>query len=457
MQNNPLANVANVNYINVMDVKTINALLARGEVDREDMWPRIVEMESKALQFRFEFGLDELPTEPGLITLRGPRQYGKSTWLDINLRNSIHDFGGGSAFYLNGDELASADDLVREMTDLYSAYSVQAKVKRLFIDEITAISEWEKGIKRLIDQGLFRDVLIVTTGSKATDLRRGAERLPGRKGKLKRTEYIFLPISYREFHHAAARKLGEDTWKAYLLTGGSPIALNDIYQFEHLPEYFLQLTRDWVLGEVIQSGRSRVAITQLMQILFRYGGQSVGYAKLAREAGLANNTVAAGYVEQLSDLLCLMPSWAWDPNRKALQLRKPCKFHFVNLAAVVAFHPSAPRSVHEFDALPPEVQGQFLEWLMAQEIWRRSVLAGHPNPEALGYWSSKEHEIDFVAPSQEFIEVKRGRAGPLDFTWFGTVFPQSKLTVICETPFEVKQVKGITLEEFLLAASFVAA
>lgn len=54
-----------------MDVKSINRLLAEGEVDREDMWPRIVEMESRALQFRFEFGLKKLPTEPGLIYPKG--------------------------------------------------------------------------------------------------------------------------------------------------------------------------------------------------------------------------------------------------------------------------------------------------------------------------------------------------------------------------------------------------
>ncbi len=55
-----------------MNVEQKNELLARGEIDREDMWPRIVEFESKALTFPFEFGLDELPVEPGLIVPRGP-------------------------------------------------------------------------------------------------------------------------------------------------------------------------------------------------------------------------------------------------------------------------------------------------------------------------------------------------------------------------------------------------
>lgn len=142
-------------------------------------------------RFRFEFELDELPTEPGLIIIRGPRQYGKSTWLDMNLRRSVQEFGKGSSYYLNGDEISTMSP-VDEMTGLYSAYSRDTKVKRLFIDEIIAVPNWGKAVKRVIDQGLFRDVLIITTGSKASDLRHGAERLPGRKGKLPKNEYIFF-------------------------------------------------------------------------------------------------------------------------------------------------------------------------------------------------------------------------------------------------------------------------
>lgn len=435
-----------------MDVRSVNHLLSLGEIEREDLWPCLTEMASKACQFRFEFGLDTLPTEPGLITIRGPRQFGKSTWLEMQLRDSIQEFGRGAAYYLNGDALTTAEGLVTQMTDLHPTYASDAKVKRLFIDEITAVADWPRAIKQVIDRGLYRDVLIVTTGSKAADLRHGTERLPGRKGRLARSEYLFLPIPYREFAAATRRELGDNCWLAYLLTGGSPIACNDIYQFERLPEYFIQLTRDWILGEVVATGRSRVALAQLFQIFFRCGGTPVGYAQLARDAGLANNTVASGYVEQLSDLLALLPAWPWDANTKTLQLRKRCKFHFINCGAVTAFHPAAPRYVHEVKALPAATQAILLEWLIAQEIWRRAVLAGAENPEAIGYWTSKEHEIDFVTPDRQLIEVKRGRAGLLDFAWFPQCLPKDRLTVICDTPFATAQVQGVTVEQFLLSA-----
>ncbi len=46
------------------------------------------------------------------------------------------------------------------------------------------------------------------------------------------------------------------------------------------------------------------------------GGSPLGKAKLAGEAGLANNTVAAGYGELLSDLMCVGQGPAWAESRR---------------------------------------------------------------------------------------------------------------------------------------------
>ena len=92
-----------------MDVNQRNSHFAKGDIDRLDLWPKLEEYESHAISFRFDFGIRELPNEPGIITIRGPRQYGKSTWLEQSLRDTLVDFGKGSAFFLNGDEIIDAD------------------------------------------------------------------------------------------------------------------------------------------------------------------------------------------------------------------------------------------------------------------------------------------------------------------------------------------------------------
>ena len=115
--------------MNVMDV---NDCLLRGELDRKGLFPHLEDLASAPFVFRLDFGLGDLPEKPGFLAVRGPRQYGKSTWLEREMKWTIEVHGPGSALYLNGDHLADADAL-------------------------------------------------------AADLRRGAERLPGRKGRLERT------------------------------------------------------------------------------------------------------------------------------------------------------------------------------------------------------------------------------------------------------------------------------
>jgi len=57
-----------------------------------------------------------------------------------------------------------------------------------------------------------------------------------------------------------------------------------------------------------------------------------------------------------------------------------------------------------------------MEWLVAQEIWRRASLEGSQSGSNR-FLASNEHEIDFVTPDKDFIEVKRGR--PVQWTSAG--------------------------------------
>lgn len=433
-----------------MNVNDINRHLSTGDVDVSAILPHLAEYNTRSLTLPFEFGLDELPKEGGIISIRGPRQYGKSTWLEVSVADTINDFGPGSAFYLNGDLITTYVELVEKITELCNFFSKKAEVKRIFIDEITSVQNWEKGLKIVSDQKILKDILIVTTGSKAYDLRRGQERLPGRKGKLAKTDYIFLPCSYRAYYTNVYKEFREDSWKYYLLTGGSPLAANEIYHTECMPEFVRQITRDWVLGEIVMSGRNRTMLTNILRCIVKFGGTPVGFAKLARESGLANNTVASGYIEQLSDLMCVIPSWQYDQNRELPIIRKPCKFPMINLSAAMAFHPKAPFSVWEFDKLKNKDLSVFFEWTVAQELWRRRILKGIELNEELMFWKSDNHELDFVDENGDFVEVKAGPSSPADFTWFHKIFPNKKLTVICTTPFETERITGLTLHQFLL-------
>ncbi len=433
-----------------MDITQINKNLSQGNLDDPKIFPHLYRLTLSPYVFEYEFGLDNLPLEPGILLIRGARQYGKSTWLEQQIVQTIKEFGAGSAFYLNGDYLADLNALATQLEILAVSFAKNTKVRRIFIDEITTISGWETVLKRLVDSGILTDVLVVTTGSKATDLRRGAERLPGRKGKLARTNYLFTPVSYKSFYKACHKKLKAKTLFAYLLSGGSPIACTELATQGVLPEYVIQLVRDWIEGEIAKEGRQRSALINIFNVLFRFGGNPVGQAKLAREANLANNTVAHGYIEILHDLGCVIPAYPFDMSKRNLILRKPCKYHYMNVLAATAYHPAQIRSVDDFMKLSEAEQGIWYEWLVAQELQRRTAIRGQELLKPLAFWQSKQHEIDFYDATEQFIEVKKGKCTALEFAWFVKQFKRSKLRIINKNNFETKAIKGLSLENFLL-------
>jgi len=432
-----------------MNVDELNRALLDGKIDAPGIFPRLDALKEQPFVFHADFGLERLPEEPGVILVRGARQYGKSTWMEGQVRGTVERHGPGSALFLDGDHCRDADDLSRQISDTARLFRRDAPVRRLFIDEITAVGDWEKALKRPLDRGELAKVLVVTTGSRATDLRRGSERLPGRKGRLDRTNWLFTPLPYREFVRVGGKHLGEAPVIAYLLTGGSPVACAEMLHGGRLPRWILDTVRDWILGECARADRPRRSLVAVMEQLHRFGASCVGQTKLAKEAGLANNTVAAGYVELLADLMVVGISDAWDAERKHEIPRKPAKFPFVNLLAAVAWAPDAPGSVSEFRTLPGPRQGVWLEWLVAQELFRRAAVAGRPEPERLPYWQGGDHEVDFAGKA-EWYEVKRGKTSPMDFAWFPRVFPKGRLTVICDAHWETDQVRAIPFEKFLL-------
>ena len=302
-----------------MDTQEINLALSVGDVDAPGVLPRLEELKRERYVFRINFGLDALPEKSGLLLIRGARQIGKGTWLQQQVRQTIETFGPGSAYTLNGDEVRNEQALIEEIRSLVPLFNAKSAVRRLFIDEITAVGNWERALKVLIDAGEVRRILIVTTGSKAADLRRGGERLPGRKGKLKRTAYVLTPISFLEFKRVCGKRIsGKHLLAGYLLSGGSPAACASLAANGRIPEYVVEMTRDWIYGEFAASGRSRSALLAVMDCLHRFAGSPVGQSKLARETGLANNTVAAGYIDQLADMLCVASAYSWDLSRGPL-------------------------------------------------------------------------------------------------------------------------------------------
>lgn len=437
-----------------MDVKTRNSFYLAGNTKESQLFPQLEAIKHWPVHFSAEFGLDILPEDAGLILIRGARQIGKSTWLEQQIRFNIEANGPNSTLYLNGDELLNANALQKAIQDYLPMLSAKGSVPKIFIDEITAIPNWEQALKRLFDSGETRHILIVTTGSKAIDLRRGTERLPGRKGRLKRSNFIFTPISFKQFKQHCEGYFKQNLLIAYILTGGSPVAINELILTGRLPEYVIDLTKDWILGECAQQGRSRNLLTWIIRAIIERGGTPIALDKLSKESGAANNTVVRGYVDLLGDLLTLSTVYPIDSNTSLPVPRKPQKYAWTYSLAAISFYSGRLRTIDDFHNLSPEQQSPWLEWLVGQELFRRAAVAGDESPELLYFWQSSTHEIDYRVSEQEWIEVKRGQIRETDFMWFPHVFPKKHLKVISlDSRFSGLFSDGVTFEDFLLASS----
>lgn len=71
--------------------------------------------------------------------------------MEKQVLGTYQDFGPGLVFTANGDEISLNGDLVSAIRALVPRFKEESPIKRLFIDEITAIDNWEKAIKLLVD------------------------------------------------------------------------------------------------------------------------------------------------------------------------------------------------------------------------------------------------------------------------------------------------------------------
>jgi hypothetical protein len=105
-----------------VNVDGVNAALSAGDIAAAGLFPHLESLGDAPAVFRVEMGLDGLPTEPGVLLIRGARQYGKSTWLEGAMRDTVREHRSGTAFFLDGDYLRDAAHSSSGMSRLAAAY-----------------------------------------------------------------------------------------------------------------------------------------------------------------------------------------------------------------------------------------------------------------------------------------------------------------------------------------------
>jgi uncharacterized protein len=301
--------------------------------------------------------LDRFPDEnPGIYTLSGSRQIGKTTlakqWMAELLKKGIQP---DRIAFLTGELIDDHHSLVRIMTDTLEEMP-DLGMRYLIIDEITYIRDWDKGVKYLADAGMLENVIVFLTGSDLVIIKEARMRFPGRRGTSSMTDFHLYPISFNEviklktrFSPADLDKLmSADTklddsslnilyeeFELYLAHGGFLTAINDLAKNNRISPATFATYSDWIRGDILKKGKQEHYLREILGAIIKRYGSQVTWNALSHDLSIDHPKTVSDYVEMLAsmDAVFIQPALLEDklsaaPKKaRKLMFTDPFIFH----------------------------------------------------------------------------------------------------------------------------------
>lgn len=339
----------------------------------------IAEWESKKIHV-IPSWLSKISLKPfSLNFVLGPRRVGKTTGIKLLIRQLIKEnkIEQRKIVYINADLIPE----LRFFQNVLS-YVSENNFKFIFIDEATSIEDWWKPLKGFIDAGIFKNCVLVVSGSLTLKVKRHAELFPGRVGHGKKIEV--LPLSFPEFFRLFKLKPKETELKRvfqkYLSTGGFLGALNNENSF--MEEIISALE-----SEILKIGLSPKLAFEIFSSLLSKMPSALSYQTIASDIGVDYKTVR-NYLEIFENMYLLKIAY-WKENKK-VSFRKEKKIFFRDpfLLHSISFWTST----------------KFLESALYEHIVQEHLLRKYGEI----YYYKNKSEIDCIANGLK-VEVKIGK------------------------------------------------
>lgn len=281
--------------------------------------------------------LTRLPlSTPGIYTLVGGRQVGKSTLLKQVVQRLLESgVDPTRVAYVTCEPFVDAEDLRRMLTELLAAMPEDGMVW-LLVDEVTYVAGWDRSVKFLADAGNLERCFLLLTGSDHVLIQDSLKRLPGRRGRADVVDFHLRPLAFSEFC-GLRRKLGsqalaelsagapdaplppdspahledlEGELRAYHVTGGFLTAINDVAKDGVVAPSTLRVYADWIRGDTLRLNRSERYLREVLgAITDRYGSQLTWNA-LVGQLSIDHPKTIADYVGILErmDAVVVVPA-----------------------------------------------------------------------------------------------------------------------------------------------------
>ena len=388
------------------------------------------------------------PDNTVVYTLRGTRQIGKTTLIKLQIREFLKKgTSPWNIFYYSFDLCKTP----RELVDVVESYNrltrrMWDKGRRyIFLDEVSTIPNWQKGIKWLSDRNRIANSTVMATGSDAIDLRRSIERLPGRRGSTTESyDKILLPLKFAEYASAmdseirtvvdsgllrskdrlaAFGKLAngevdrvmdrahmhqhtlDDLLSKYMCSGGIPFVVNAQASTWPILENVYSTYMDSIMGEWSRLGRDNNLLKRIGREVVKSHGSRVSWNSMAKNVDVGSPKTIQDSVQTLSSLFVLLTIYGYNMDSRSPMFRRNKKVYFADPFFFHTFN-GWTASRDYFDASSEYLdssknRGVLIEGVVANHLAR---LAFNASPSKqnfdhhyrIFYHMENSHEVDFV-------------------------------------------------------------
>lgn len=414
---------------------------------------------------------------PRVEIIKGPRQIGKTTEIKMIIRELISKGRNPKSIgYCTGDIITKH----RELFEILKTFSQHLQINKIkngifFIDEISSVKDWQKAVKGFVDAGLGNNVHLVVTGSSAVELRRGYERMPGRRNGGK--DYLFLPVNFGKFCSMVnpAKNIQKVKFREiiqsknsfekfrntvspdaafykkhfadYIKIGGFPRAISDFIKHKKISDETLFIYQAVLFSEFEKYKKSVATLIQIMGEIARNLTNAVSYNAIMKNIEIASANTIKEYVEMLCLAYLGIQVSCVDISKKKVFNRKDKKIYLIDPVVFRVLEEKLKISVFEESDLSENMAAVH----MARSFVRNWTEFGIPRD--LFYWkSAKGNEVDFVV----FLD---GKPFGIEVKYQNIVSPWDEMSIrkgigrgilVTKEVFEYGEIPKIPLWAFLL-------
>ena len=358
--------------------------------------------------------LEKLPTKtPGIYTLGGGRQIGKTTllkqWVERLLEQPVLP---QSVFFFSGEMIDDHHALYRLVKDQLASMPFSSQgLKFILIDEVTYIREWDKAIKFLADTGELESVIVLLTGSDLLLMEEARKRFPGRRGMSDIVDFHYYPLSFKEF---VDLKTGEKTkpkdcypyLEDYLIHGGFMTAINDHAKNNKISTATLATYADWIRGDISKHNKQEHYLRDIILGIIEHYGSQISWDDLSKKLTINHTSTIADYMNLLVSMDACFIQYALleDKLAAAPKKRKKVIFNdpFIYHAMAAWLEPSLFSYEQQIVPILSNSQGQ------SKLI--EAVVISHFRRYAPTYYIKSEGEVDVAY-------VRNKKFWPVEIKW----------------------------------------